>query len=145
MVYSCQPSATFQSLILTSGGMVGIRMVKVRKFLGWDKGSLLGKAAQIINSSHCMAWQVLSTGKLGSMTCNGGLGRLMSVPQTSSLLLLFPPLYMLRTMPCVRECPLVSWVICPGCPLPPPCVPTASSLVGWGGEQRRPWLCANTA
>lgn len=137
MVYSCQPSAMFQSLIPTSGGMVGIRRGKVRKLLGWDKGSLLGKAAQRINSSYCMAWQVLFTGKLGSMACNGGLGRLMSVPQISSLLLLFPPLYMLRTMPCVMECPFgqlghLSWVS------PPSSLCTHSLLtggMGWGAEE----------
>ena len=46
----------------------------------------------------------------------------------------------------VWDIPLVSWGQ-PSqlCPLPAPCAPPASSLVGWCEEQKRPWLCVSAA
>lgn len=121
-----------------------IKRVKVRNLLVWDKGSLLGKAAQGINSSHLVVWQVLSTGKLGSvalMVAWEDRCQYSEHPPSPTPLASFP-----LHFTCWEWChvvwnfPLVSWISCPHC-VPSQLLAHPQPPCWWGGEQKRLWLC----
>ena len=119
--------------------------------MGWDKDSLIGKAKAAHTSKEKQG--IHSPLPIGR--------QVFSHPQESrapSCVMVtwedkhhrseHPPLSFFPSFICWAWChmvwniPLVSWgQLSRLCPLPASCAPPASSLVGWGEEQKRPWLC----
>ena len=102
-----------------------IRKVKVRKFMGWDKGSLIGKSKAACTSKG--KWHSFSTfyqqadvqpfpGKQGSILYNGFFGRQMPLSQSRAPSFFFPPAF-------IAEYNIMSYgvspqsisISCPGC------------------------------
>jgi len=130
------------SLTLSSGTGETIRRVKVRKLVGWDKGSLIGKAKAMCTSK-----------------AKQGIHSLLPVSTQ-----VFSHLQESRALSCViviwegkyhhsEQCPFLllphgfyCWVwhhafsqLSQLCLLPTSCSSQAYLLEGWGEEQKRPW------
>ena len=110
-----QQLSTTQLLAHSPTGGMGERIgrVKVRKFMGWDKDNLIGKAkaahaSKARNSfptSHGQAGVQPSSGKQGSIMHNSYLGRQTPSLRTSSSSFFFLQLYMLSMMSYGTEYP----------------------------------------
>ena len=130
------------------GGMrERIGRVNVRKLIGWDKGSLIGKAKGMHASKakqgiHSLppsgqAGAQLSPGQQGSITRNGYLGRQMPSLRTS-LPSFFPQLYMLSMMSYGMEYPFGQLGSAVPAVSPPNLLCTSSLFtgrVGWEAEK----------
>ena len=118
-----------------------------------DKGSLVGKIKtahkqnKIRNSFttlHCQAAVHPSPGQQGPITCSCDLGRPM--PSVQMFPFSFSPQLYTQTMTPfgVGHLSLVRWgQLSQLWHLSDSCAPPASSLVGWGERQKRPWLWIN--
>lgn len=138
----------------TSGTTERTGIVNVRKPVGWDKDSLIGKAKtthprkvkQGIYSSLPFGRQVLMHSQESRVPSHSGLRRQMPS------LWMFPPSFFFPSSICRRRChmiwnvPLVSWdqLSWMGL-LPALCASPAPSLVGWGESQKRSWLYVGSA
>jgi len=128
---------------------------KVRKLVGWDKDSLTGKAKAVraskakegVHSLHPISRQVFSRLQESRAPSCAVVTSEDKHRHSEDPLLPSPPvLYCWAWRHTVWNIPLVSQgQLSQLCPLPGPGAPPAYSLVGWGKEQKRPWLCASTA
>lgn len=122
-----------------------------RKFLCWNKDSFNGSNKSFTRAKHKTAFitHFLWSGRCSSIPRKAGLHVKWWLDKTNTIAPnLTPPNSSSPSSTCWAWCHVawdISWLGSAVPTVSPPCAPRALSLVGWGEEQQRLWLCVITA